>query len=212
MKTQTQRVSFAFYKKGDSGILDAAYGVSANLYAAAAFPTPPVTKPDLDAAITAMETAKAAMVQGGTAATAERNLRKQDLYNLLKQLAYYVNVESKNDLAILLSSGFEAVSTDRLSEQLPAPSYVTVKNGMSRQSLTTAKAVKNSRGYEMQYSLVDESTGTNGPWMDAPFSTSSRNIPVNGLESGKLYIYRVRAMGGLTGQSDWSEGVSHRAY
>eukprot|EP00903_Cladosiphon_okamuranus_P004033 g4031.t1 len=199
--------------KGDSGILDTADGVSKNLYAATAdFPSPPVEKTVLDAASTALKDAKAAMVQGGTAATAERDIRKQELYDLLKKLAAYVTQESRNNLNILLSSGFEAVSTNRASEQLPAPSTLTIRNGMANQSLTTVKSIKNSRGYELQYAPVEEETGSWGDWVEVPFSTSSRNIPVGNLKSGKQYIYRVRAMGGSTGYSDWSEGVIHRAY
>ncbi|WP_411825254.1 hypothetical protein [Luteolibacter sp. AS25] len=213
MKIQTQRVSLTFARKGDSGILNTAYGVSTNLYAETEdFPAPPVEKTVFDAAIAALEASKAAMVQGGTAATAERNIRKQELYNLLKKLASYVTEESGNNLSILLSSGFEAVSNNRVSEQLPAPATVTVKNGIARQTLTTGKSVRNSRGYEGQYALVDETTGASGEWIEIPFTSSSRNIPVSNLESGKLYIYRLRAMGGLTGHSDWSESVSHRAY
>lgn len=211
MKTKSQKVSLAFRNKGDSGILDTAYGVSANLYSEAAFATPSVEKATLDAAITDMEAAKAAMVQGGTAATAERDEKREALYALLKKLASYVNVTADNDLAILLSSGFEAASTNRTSEQLPPPAYVTAKNGLTGQALLSVKPVKNSRGYEPQYSLVDETTGSSGQWESATFATGSRNIPINNLVPGKLYIFRVRALGGLTGQSNWSEAVSHRA-
>ncbi|MEP2775870.1 MAG: fibronectin type III domain-containing protein [Luteolibacter sp.] len=210
MKTQIQRVSFAFNRGSDSAMLNTAYAVSLNLYSAPVFIAPPITQVDLDAGIAALEAAKAAMVQGGTAATQTRDLRKQDLYALLQQLAYYVNVESNNDLATLLSSGFEAVDTSRTSEQLLAPVNVNVKNGLSHQSLTTIKAVKNARSYEMQYAMHND---TGEPeWSASIAFTNSRNMPVDNLIAGKYYIYRVRAVGGSTGYSDWSEIVMHLAY
>ena len=36
------------------------------------------------------------------------------------------------------------------------------------------------------------------------FSTQARTITLTGLTTGKVYNVRVRAMGGSTGQSDWS--------
>jgi hypothetical protein len=37
----------------------------------------------------------------------------------------------------------------------------------------------------------------------------SRNIPVPTLIQGKTYDFRVQFVGGSTGQSDWSDVVSH---
>ncbi len=211
MKTQTLRVSLGFSRSSDGNLVNASETVLAEMYNQSAFASPPVTAVDLRESISAFTGAMAMMANGGPASTANKNNRRAELITLMKDLAFYVQMASNNDLATLLSSGFEAVSTNRTRETLPAPEYVTVKNGQSRQSLTTAQPVKNARGYEMQYAPVDDA-GTSGEWINVPFTTSSRNIPVDGLVSGKMYIYRVRAMGGLTGQSDWSESVSHRAY
>ncbi len=34
---------------------------------------------------------------------------------------------------------------------------------------------------------------------------------VTGLEPDALYAFRVRSMGGSTGQRDWGDAVSHRS-
>lgn len=211
MKTQTLRVSLGFAGASDSRLVNSSEIVLTNLYEQAAFPEPPVTSAALLDALNIFIASMAAMKNGGPASTATKNNKRESLITLMKELAFYVQMASANNLATLLSSGFEAVSTNRGQEVLLAPASLRIKNGSLNQSLTTVEIVRNSRGYEMQYAPVDDA-GTAGQWMDVPFSTSSRNIPVNDLTSGKQYIYRARAMGGLTGQSDWSESVSHRAY
>ncbi len=39
--------------------------------------------------------------------------------------------------------------------------------------------------------------------------TNFRSMPVNGLTHGANYSFRVRAIGGSTGSSDWSDAVQH---
>src|SRR5438093_13538350 len=87
----------------------------------AAFPNPPVTMAALLAALTAFTQAIAAAVQGGTAATALKNDKRATVVDLLRQLAGYVQQTCNNDLATLLSSGFEAVSTNRAQNPLDNP-------------------------------------------------------------------------------------------
>ncbi|MEP6821843.1 MAG: fibronectin type III domain-containing protein [Chthoniobacterales bacterium] len=40
-------------------------------------------------------------------------------------------------------------------------------------------------------------------------NSSTREMVVSGLTPGQMYNFQVRAMGGSTGQSDWSDAVSH---
>ena len=47
------------------------------------------------------------------------------------------------------------------------------------------------------------------PWQSGGLFTNSRSIPVNGLTPGANYNFQVRAIGGATGYSDWSDPVGH---
>ncbi len=38
---------------------------------------------------------------------------------------------------------------------------------------------------------------------------SCGHMPVSGLTPGGMYLFQVRAVGGSTGYSDWSDPVSH---
>jgi hypothetical protein len=43
------------------------------------------------------------------------------------------------------------------------------------------------------------------------FTGDSQHIIFNALTAGTTYTIQVRALGGLTGESDWSDPVSHMA-
>jgi hypothetical protein len=47
-----------------------------------------------------------------------------------------------------------------------------------------------------------------GPWQAAGLFTDSRSVSITGLTPGTTYVFQVRAVGGSTGYSDWSNPVS----
>ena len=70
--------------------------------------------------------------------------------------------------------------------------------------------IKNAKNYEVRYALVD-GNGAPGPWQSGGIHSSSRGQLVNGLTPGAMYQFQVRAVGGSTGYSDWSQTVSERS-
>lgn len=202
------RVSLAFAKGADHVIQDTTDTVLANLYENAAYPTPPVTKVALEAAQQAFDIAIGAQEQGGTAATATKNEKREELVELLRQLAAYVETACNNDLPTLLSSGFHAASTNHAQQPLEKPIIVTVNNGISGQLVVKVKTVPNARSYEVRYATVGAG-GTLGPLQSGGIFTDSRAMPVGGLTAGTMYHIQVRAVGGSTGYSDWSDPSEH---
>jgi len=54
--------------------------------------------------------------------------------------------------------------------------------------------------------------GPTGDWMTpSVFTGDSQHITFYGLTPGTTYTVQVRALGGSTGQSDWSDPSSHMA-
>ena len=51
--------------------------------------------------------------------------------------------------------------------------------------------------------------GDDGVWSAGVYTGDSQDIIFNGLTPGKTYTVQVRALGGSTGQSDWSDPSSH---
>lgn len=204
------RVLLSFAFGTDHLLEETAQAVHSKIYTNTAYPTPPVTAAALQAALDAFTAAIAAATLGGPEQTADRNNKREALIELLRMLAEYVQLNHGNDLAVLLSSGFSAASTNRASVPLERPSIKAILNDMSCQLVLRATTVKNARAYEVRYALIDAS-GTPGPWLDGGLFSKARSICIANLTAGALYQFQVRAIGGSTGHSDWSDTVQHRS-
>jgi hypothetical protein len=202
------RVLLGFTTAADHTIEEVTLAVLENLYGNAAYANPPVTKETLQAALTAFTDAIAAQAQGGTAATADKANKRDALVALLRQLAAFVQEKCNGNLATLLSSGFEAVSTNRASVPLDKPLIREVINGNSGQLITRVGPIKNAKCYELRFAVVGPG-GTLGPWQNGGLHTSSRSMPINDLTAGTMYQIQARAIGGSTGYSDWSDPTNH---
>ena len=209
-KMPTLHVLTGFDSMTDHEVEELAGAVSANLYGNAGFPTPPVTKASFDAASTAFSTAIPAAKQGGPADTADKNNKRHALIELLRKDAAYVQENHGNDLAKLLSTGFKAASTNRAQSALPAPVISGIQNGTAGQLLPQIATIANASGYEPRYAAIGAG-GTPGPWQTGQFAPNTRALAINGLTPGTTYIVQVRALGGSTNYSDWSDPVQHMA-
>jgi hypothetical protein len=198
-------VSLAFAQLPDTELDEFIGKVIAGLDGNAAFPTPAVSVPDLTAAQTAFANAMTAMAQGGTQATATKNNTRDALVNLLRQETIYVQGAGKNDLPTLLSSGFQASSANTGQSPLAKPSIVGITNEASTQLVVRGQAVANAHAYEAQIK-----NGTGG-WQPAGTFTGARHMVLTNLTPGVTYTVQIRAVGGSTGYSDWSDPVSHMA-
>jgi hypothetical protein len=200
----TYHVSLSFAQLPDSDLDEFTGAVIAGLTGNAAFPTPAVSIADLTAAQTAFEDAMTAMSQGGTQATAAKNAARQTLVGLLRQEATYVQLAGKNDLPTLLSSGFLVNDTNTAQSPLDKPGILGLDNGMTTQLIARVQGVDNARSYEAQVK-------NGGGWTPAGVFTQTRRMVLTGLTPGQIYSVQVRAVGGSTGYSDWSDPVSHMA-
>lgn len=202
------RVLLGFASAADHSLEETTSSVIQKLYGNTAYTTPPVTLADLQAAQTAFTAAIATAAQGGPTDTADKNNKREALIGLLRQLAGYVQTKCNNDLATLLSSGFDAVSTNRASTPLLAPTIKDIINGNSGQLVIRVGPIANAKCYEVRYALIGAG-GTPGPLQNGGLFTNSRSMAVGGLTPGGNYQFQVRAVGGSTGFSDWSDPVSH---
>ena len=210
------RVLLGFASAPDHELEETAGHILTSLYGNAVFPTPPVTAANLQAALTAFTDAIAAQSQGGTAATAAKNQAAQTLIGLLRQLALYVQTTIQSNpaygLAELLSSGFDAASTSRTQTPLATPTIIGIDNSGTGQLTLRVTPVSNARLYEAQSQTAPNAAtgaGAVGEWTSAGMYQSTRGMAVTGLIPGGTYNFRVRAVGGSTGYSEWSNPVGH---
>jgi len=208
MKTNV-KISFAFRRLPDNSLTAMAVRVHTDLYSKSAYANAPVTAADLQAAITAFSNAKTAQATGGKLATAEKNQRREELIDLLNKLAYFVQLACDNDLPTLLSSGFEAVKRDPSPATITKTSVLSITQTHSGVALVTVKAERYARSYEVIAAEIDEN-GTLGPYGTPVPRSTSRKIPVPGLTPGKMYVFRVRVIGGKGEISEWSDPLAQR--
>lgn len=200
-----QKVSLGFAALSDSD-LDAftenvIKGMTGNAHYTT--PIPPLTV--LSTGLAAFTGALAAAAGGGKALTAAKNEQRQNLLAILRQLAAYVQGACFNDLSNLLSSGFSATSTSRTQSPLVQPKILGITNGVSTTLTLNVTAVSNAKSYEVRFST------TPGTWQDGGTYTQARRLVVPGLTPGTVYALQVRAVGGATGCSDWSDSITHMA-
>ncbi len=109
--------------------------------------------------ITKLTAAKA----GGPAQTAAKNNARGVLPGMLRNLPAYVQIQSNNDMAVLISSGFQAMSTDCASNPLETPKGLGIKNGGSGVLVAKVIPVKNTRLYEGRIKA-------DADWLDSAFN------------------------------------------
>lgn len=197
------RVSLGFARLPDKELDNFAKSVKDQMTANAAFPTPPVTLANLETARSDFEQKIADAATGGPPDTAAKNNQRQVLLGLLRPLASYVQTASNNDMATLLSSGFQAMSTNRAQSALEQPIELVLTNGVSSQLVASVKPVKNTSLYEGRIK------GATGDWLPSVFTGDSQHVIFESLTPGQNYTVQVRALGGSTGQSDWSDPSTH---
>ena len=137
--------------------------------------------------------------KGGTLATARRNVILAEVIVDLNKNASYVDINCNDEPPILLSSGYEAVSMNRAQRILNPPQIVAVEFPQDGQLKARIVPDANTKSFVGRIKPVD---GEYGPTISF---ASSRKILFDGLSSGVKYMFQLMAIGGSTGQSDWSE-------
>ncbi|MGN6552749.1 MAG: hypothetical protein ACTHLW_03335 [Verrucomicrobiota bacterium] len=170
-----------------------------------AFPTPMVPVTELKDKLLAYRQAVTAAANGGKVEIAIRNAAQDTLLAALRQEAAYVESVAGDDLPTLLSSGFQSVNTNRTQIPLPKPVVERVDNPGTTQLALRLQSVPTARAYEVRISYGDSG------WQGAGVFTKARLILLENLTPGTTYTIQVRAIGGSTGSSDWSDPSSHMA-
>jgi hypothetical protein len=201
------RVADRFVKQSAEQLVTMAGAVISGLTDNPDFPAPTVDLKAVQAAADDLNAALAARVHGGKAATAEKNNKQDALIVLLRKLKHYVEDNCKNDPAVLLSSGFQSAATSRDRSPLANPAILSVDFGNSTELVLKVTPIARAKCYEVRSAAV-AAGNVQGSWQPAGLFTSSKAMTIAPLVPGTTYAFQVRAIGGATGYSDWSNPVS----
>jgi hypothetical protein len=199
---QNYRVSNRFSRTSDSALNVFTTEVINAMTGNPAYPAPLVPLGEMaDLQNTFGEAMTVASV-GGQYATAVKNSARAALLSALRRQASYVQGVAKHDVTQLLSSGFKAASQNRAQTQLAAPAIRAILNERSEQLTLRLTPIANARNYQVQIQIGE------GGWREAGIFLQARRIVLANLTPGTIYKARVRALGGSTGYSDWSDAKS----
>ncbi len=165
-------------------------------------PNPPVTPAALAVLKQTLDDALIAANKGGTLATAIKDAARAAINNALDKNASYVDINCDDDLTILLSSGYDTVSTNRAQTVLNPPEILAVDYGQAGQLKPRVKGGPNRKAIQGRIKPLG---GEFGPVISFK---NSREILFGGLTAGVTYVFQLCGLGGSTGQSDWSDPVS----
>jgi hypothetical protein len=159
------------------------------------------TVPEIEAAVTALDTSETA-VGGGPAKTKQRNVDRRALILLLGHARDFVQglAEQQQSAAeaeaVIVSAGMFVKKVTK-----PSKAELGVKQGaLSGIVLLFARAVAPNAAYYWQWS-TDQASWTSSP------ETMTAKTTINGLVAGTSYFFRFRALT-RTGATEWSQVVS----
>lgn len=215
-KKMQLRVQLGFTNSADHSVEERADAVLAGLYVSELWnPLPagvsfPVTQAALQTARDNFSEGMAKADLGGPADTADKNNKRDIVIALLRRLAGFVQDNHGNDMAKLLASGFEAVSTNRSQSPLEKPVIRDLVHGGTGRITLRVAPLRNAQNYRERHALLGAG-GAPGPWVEGGLFGNSQQILATDLTPGAEYLFQVQAYGGSTGQSDWSDGRTGRS-
>lgn len=136
-------------------------------------------------------------------AIANRNAAYAAALSLLRQLAAYVESHSVNDVAVLISSGFQPVKGATPVGPLQTPYTAIMRQGpMSGSIAARTPKVKGAYSYNWRLALASSPT----VYLAEVQTTAARYV-FEGLTPGQTYVAQVSAVG-AAGETSWSAPTS----
>lgn len=200
---RTKKALNNFKKLSDEMLLGTSIAILEAMDGNPHYPTPEPDLTDVTAAKDDFSTKlAAARRKGSPQETALKNESRVVLEDLLRRLAFYVNIAAGGVVSTLLSSGFPTSNPANSPAPPDTPGGLLLRDGRQRgQMRFRFNSVPRALGYEYQYTAE---IGEDGQpvWGERYHTTSSMDNTLI-VESKREYFVRVRALN-AHGHSDWS--------
>ncbi|HEX3024969.1 MAG TPA: fibronectin type III domain-containing protein [Chitinophagaceae bacterium] len=190
MLNQKVLIGFSNYK--DTDFDQKAQHILQSMTGNANFPTPVPTLSEVQTGITNYSASLAKAVDGSKQDTVLKNQARTALEELLHNLGMYVQLNSKNDPAIMLSSGFDVSKIPTPVGILPKPDGFSVTPSASKGNVDLyVHAIYGAKSY--QYEYAETPITSNNGWHVV--TNTATEVTINNLQSGKEYAFRVAGIG-----------------
>jgi hypothetical protein len=204
MGTTNVSIDFSSGKYTDMEFTVKAKGIIEKMTGNLLFPDP---IPILDVVRTAFENFFNSLDDVGDGSkhdTIVKNNYRKALENLLKQLGSYVQWTSMGDPEMISTSGFDIHQKHDVVGPLEKPKFLHLKAGDNRGSVElTCNVVPRADFYEFEYMEGPAESGN----AKVTVTSTKHKVLIEGLVSGKLYIFRVAGAGSDRSRK-WSNEVS----
>ena len=205
------KAALAFAHALPEQILAQGYGILKALTGNVNFPSAPVDLALLKAGLDAYAVAIGEARDGGRKAITLRNKLGEDVIRMLRLLAFYVELNCKDDMNTFLTSGFQPRSSTRTPAQpLARPMILNLDQGRSGQLLVSIKSVGRVKNYELRCGAVGDGGATPVSWSMQTVPNTKTAASIGDLTPGTMYAIQVRAYG-QHGYTEWSDSANRMA-
>lgn len=168
------------------------------------FPSPVPTLEVLQDALDKYSACLTKMEDGNRQNTVDKNARRSEMEDLLRQEAAYVQQASGSSEVIIATSGFDINKKKGPVAPLPMVTGLAVTAGAARGSVeVTWSVLENAHAYEIKYTQ-GPITGTN-VW--TYLTVTKHKALIENLTRGGLYVFSVAGVGSDPSRI-WSDEVS----
>lgn len=172
-----------------------------------AFPTPVPALAALTGLTDSLETKYQEALTGARDKKALMRIALKELQTAASTLTGYVQSASAGDEGLILSAGFDVKSPRTPVGILPPP--VNVRSVFGAQEGDIIVRYGGVRGRLVYKVQMNATPGDESKWVDFTYTGRNRFI-ANGLESGKLYAFRVASLS-AEGLGSYSDPTIHKA-
>ena len=188
----TVKVKIGFRNYTDSGLYQKSEHIEQCMNGNPNFLTPTPTLAVLQAANIKYSDALGKVVDGTRQDTVLKNQARAELEAILHDLGLYVQLNGKNDEAIILSSGFDIASTPAPIGVLAKPEGFTVEANQSKGCIDLSlNPINGARTYQFEY--TDAPVTATSVWHVV--TATAAFVTITGLVSTKEYSFRVTGVG-----------------
>jgi hypothetical protein len=200
------KAALDFKKMLPEQLLALGYTILKALTGNANFPTPPVDLGKLKAVLDAYSVLIGEAKDGGKKAITARNKQGEEVIQMLRALAMYVELNCKGDMNTFLSGGFQPRSRTRTpAPPLQPPTILSVDQGVSGEFLVWIKPVgRHAKSYDVRSGVVGPGGATPTTWSTVTVPNTKTAARINGLTPATTYAIQVRAYG-HHGYTPWSD-------